>query len=407
MYSIFMGNPDNSYPSSTNPGYINVISPGDCVWQASEVSAQAIVPINITVRNLTVNVGTSPGTNRSVQFMLRKNGANTGVFVTISGAGSSGFTDSQVSFVAGDTIDLASTPTNSPIPSASVQWSMLVNSDIVSAQVVTGTGGLPSNSATNWNQLFGAGPVFWTPESDVNMVMPCAGTFSLMYINSDTAPGGTASYAFTMRKNGSNTTLTTTMTGLATTAHDLTHSFTVAAGDLVNIQCVPTGTPTSLNNVNWSMAFTPTTVGNSFFGLSSLNADDPLNTTGVTSWWQSALGYSDVTDVGAEEMFALIPGNVTLSNFYVSFVTAPGSSKSWTFTIRKNLISTALTTTITGAATTGNATANVTFGLGDLFTIIAAPAGTPTYQGALTMSYTVTFATPGQNNLLPFLVAGL
>lgn len=64
----------------------------------------------------------------------------------------------------------------------------------------------------------------WTQtENTVTNVVPVAGTFDDFRVLINTAPGGAASYVFTLRDNSQNTALTCTITGVATTCSDATH----------------------------------------------------------------------------------------------------------------------------------------------------------------------------------------
>lgn len=82
-------------------------------------------------------------------------------------------------------------------------------------------------------------------EANNNTITSLAGTIKNLYCAVSTAPGSAKSFAFTYRKNGASQTLTCTISGSGTTCNDTTHTFTVAAGDLVSIQSNPTGSPTS------------------------------------------------------------------------------------------------------------------------------------------------------------------
>ena len=82
-----------------------------------------------------------------------------------------------------------------------------------------------------------------TTETDVYFVLPCAGTIKNLYIIADGAIGAGQTATYTVRKNGVDQTLTTSLTGAGsgagiTTNNDATHSFTVVAGDLVSIKLV-------------------------------------------------------------------------------------------------------------------------------------------------------------------------
>ncbi len=113
---------------------------------------------------------------------------------------------------------------------------------------ITGGGGTTPKSILTW----GNGSVSSTtttrylapgyedsiaPTSVVQWVAPCNGTISQLYAKHNTAGGNANAIVYTARKNGSAQTLTVSVAANSTTAvGDTTHSFTVAAGDVVDIE---------------------------------------------------------------------------------------------------------------------------------------------------------------------------
>ena len=95
-----------------------------------------------------------------------------------------------------------------------------------------------------------------------------------------------------------------------------------------------------------------------------------------------------------------------LSNFKVAVRTAPGSGKSWTFTIRKaasgaTMVDTDLSVTISGTATLSSLdTDEVTVAAGERVTIAATPSGTPTSADAVYWTCQFTPDTDGETILL-------
>ena len=82
-----------------------------------------------------------------------------------------------------------------------------------------------------------------TTEAQAQVGAPSAATISSMFVTLSAAPGLSNSIAFTWRKAGASQTLTCTISGaVAVSCSDTTHSFTVAQGDLIDIQLVTTGT---------------------------------------------------------------------------------------------------------------------------------------------------------------------
>ena len=78
------------------------------------------------------------------------------------------------------------------------------------------------------------------------LVCSRSGTVSALYIIVNAAPGAGITIAFTIRKNGVDTTLTATVAAGATTASDTSNSFSISAGDALSVKCVIAGgTPTT------------------------------------------------------------------------------------------------------------------------------------------------------------------
>jgi len=82
-----------------------------------------------------------------------------------------------------------------------------------------------------------------------------AGTIAGMTVNIRNAPLGVAqTLTFTMMKNGSAQTMAVAIsTGGATTGNDLTHTFTVAAGDEVYLKCVSSATTGTIRGLEWTV----------------------------------------------------------------------------------------------------------------------------------------------------------
>lgn len=82
---------------------------------------------------------------------------------------------------------------------------------------------------------------------------------------------------------------------------------------------------------------------------------------------------------------SIVPHALTLSKLYMRVNVAPGSGKSWTYTIYKNGSPTALTVTISDTALTGVDNGNsVSFAAGDRISLEQVPSGTPASSGMVT-----------------------
>jgi hypothetical protein len=59
-----------------------------------------------------------------------------------------------------------------------------------------------------------------------------------LYVITATAPGGTETQVWTLRKNGADTAITCTITGAATTANDTAHSVSFVPTDTIDLKLV-------------------------------------------------------------------------------------------------------------------------------------------------------------------------
>jgi len=110
----------------------------------------------------------------------------------------------------------------------------------------------------------GGGATPSTTEANVDIASPSDATVSNFEVQLSVALGAGNTGVFTWRKAGASQTLTCTITGaIATACSDTTHSFTVAQGDLVDIQLVTTGTIVVTPNIAMGVQYgTVNTVSN-------------------------------------------------------------------------------------------------------------------------------------------------
>lgn len=93
-------------------------------------------------------------------------------------------------------------------------------------------------------------------EQSMAVIVPKAGTISDLYVGCINAPGASETYTYTIRKNGSDTAVTCTVSDTDTTGSDAVNSVSVAAGDYLTVKCVASGSAASLAassvNVLWT-----------------------------------------------------------------------------------------------------------------------------------------------------------
>ncbi len=90
----------------------------------------------------------------------------------------------------------------------------------------------------------------------VQNIMPTGGTVNSFYVFIETAPGGAASWTFTLRKNGVDTAVTCTVAGTAQICSDTAHSAAYVAGDLVSVRESSAGGPNNSAG-QWTAVFQP------------------------------------------------------------------------------------------------------------------------------------------------------
>lgn len=77
---------------------------------------------------------------------------------------------------------------------------------------------------------------FDAADNTAQMIMPIAGTLRNLYVRTGTAPGGSATYSFTLMKDGSTTTLATTISSSATEASDSSNTVALSAGESLSLR---------------------------------------------------------------------------------------------------------------------------------------------------------------------------
>lgn len=340
-------------------------------WGATESTRVAVVPHAMVVSRLCVTVFDQPGTGTYV-FTLMKNGVATGLTVTLTGTTVVAKDNSNtVTFAAGDTMSLQCNATGTLPTQTYIRWSMRQEATDLYG-VLTGTATSSGVAAVNYLGLFGQS-TFTTTESDFQAPIPCAGTFKNLYVVLSGSPGTGKNYIITVRKNGVDTALTTTIADSATTGNDITHSFTVAAGDKVTIAVTPTGTPTA-RNLRIGMSFDPVNDGESFLVFAD------ASTVGTsTTGYQQPLGRGNATWNSTETTREIQLGAIDVKAVYVdSGATSPGSGKSYAISIRKNHASALITASLANTNTTANTSGSGTYAQGDMASIESVPSGNPT-----------------------------
>lgn len=87
-------------------------------------------------------------------------------------------------------------------------------------------------------------------QGNANFQVPFAGVISDLFVNTGGSPGGSETYIFTIMKNNSATGVTATISAGGTVASDTTNSFSVVAGDQLNVRMTSSASASSTGGVS-------------------------------------------------------------------------------------------------------------------------------------------------------------
>lgn len=168
-------------------------------------------------------------------------GSNDVVGVETSGTGTLRFLTGRVGVTAAGTVnsDISQTAGvlrigNVNLQQGSVNGKSFTVSNQLGVMVFSDSGAL---TATSFLQAGGSSA--GTPtETIATFVVTRKCVVQTMYAKVQVAPGGTNTNVFTLRKNGADTSLTTTITGAALTNSDVVHAVEYAAGDTICVRQV-------------------------------------------------------------------------------------------------------------------------------------------------------------------------
>jgi hypothetical protein len=227
------------------------ISNGAYYSNATEALTCQCIPTGGTLKSLYVRLATDPGAAPDAYtFTLRKAGDTT-LTCTITADNTTGNdTAHTVAVVAGDLVDMAIVPVETPATASYVAWGMVFAATTDGESLILGGNtDSPSNSATQYANLqtgiIGAG---WqnTEAQQGGQAHASNAILRNFYVALQNAPDVGNTFTFTVRKTGpASTDLVIAITGAATTGSDTAHTYTMADYDDMAIMSVPDSTPTT------------------------------------------------------------------------------------------------------------------------------------------------------------------
>ena len=228
-----------------------------------------------------------------------------------------------------------------------------------------------------------------TSEDDVQTPIAIAGTVRKLYVKLENAPGASESVAVTLRQNGGDSSLTTTISNTDTSGSDNSNSVSISADDELNFKVVMSGSATG-GIVYVSVEFEPDTDQRFILGGTT---DATMNNTGVRLY-ESLIPETSLTTITDQECYAPIAG--TIHRFSVRLSNTPGVGKNYTFSIYKNGVMVAASEVAIADSNDTNAIADVneSFSVGDKLCVSVIASGSPTSSEG---QFTIEFE-PDENN---------
>lgn len=344
-------------PSTTIVNYINPFASQAHSW-ASSLGASNVFFLKNACRitKLTVDLETAPGAGKSWVFRLHKNNTtDLNNSVTIADTATQGFDITSVDkLAAGDYIQLKCTPSGTPTTSAVYRWSFEIETFNNQFFTVGGSNSLlPSGSVRSYFHPLSAHSLNASTTESNSVRAYLSGDYILNYIRYyGGTPGAGNTWTYSVYKNGAEEASSIgAVTGGSSIVVVSGLNISFQAGDYFTISIIPSGTlPLAApSHVSASMAFTSVNSGETFVSASPISLSTSA-TTWFRTYWPGVAG-STTSETNSK---LIIPKNSTIymKNFRAVVSVAPGTGKSWTFSVRKNAAAANNSIQITGAGTT-------------------------------------------------------
>lgn len=375
----------------------NNTSDGEHAAQSTENDAVMIAPCAGTITNLYITIDAAPTAGKSWTFTVRKNGADTGIVVTIADAATTGSSANNFTVVAGDLISVSQVSSGTPS-------NTVAKTSLDFQGTPTGVfgiyGGINPQAADNYNPLGRYVTTDYGTSTDGRQWsrtrIPHDVTVTAIYAKVTTDPGGVASRTLTL-----STVVSSTVTGTACTVTidsgqtaDNTTGLSVAlsqADEVLVRQSIVSAPAASI--IHYTIVCEATDDSSSF-----LFATEGL--AGRTDGYRPLINTVLAIGSGAagDDVIAG-PTGFILENLQINYSSNVSALDTRVVTLQKNGSNTALTCTLTSGATkyASDFVNQVTVGEGEDLNILVDHTGTNTGTTAhsnITMTMFVPPATP-------------
>lgn len=263
---IFLGNTEGAATGELNDGtteYASIASGGIRLNNTESIWPQPMPTSGkFTSARVTLDAAPDPGAADGYRFTLRKDGADTGIVITITGDDTTGTATADVTFAADEAFNWKIEPVGTPAATPHAGWGLVYEPDIVGEAIVLGqTYSQPHQTNTNMNTMTHWAITPWVTFSDPshdteNSLWEM--TVKKLHVRLEDDPLIHNSYTFTVYRRawgllpGADTLLTVTIANSDTEGGDDVNEVSAADYDQVRMKCVPNGVP-ELTRASWGL----------------------------------------------------------------------------------------------------------------------------------------------------------
>jgi len=245
--SLILGNSSGIDFSSSSEQYVGIANSTD--QESNENDIFQVIPTSGKIKNFYVELDSSITTG-DYEFVVRKDGVDTSLSVTISSGSTGSNTSTELSVSAGDKVSLKSVPTSSPSPRYA-WWGFTFEADNDGESIVLGGSyNNPSNSSNEYNFINTADRTTWTGTESSRTVLGAESVMKKFHVELENAPGSGKSWDFFLRQDYSDTDLTINISGSDKTGSDTTNTVNVSQGEEISIKSDPTSNPVT-GSIYW------------------------------------------------------------------------------------------------------------------------------------------------------------
>lgn len=363
-----------SYVATPNTTAVRYFTPqGPTNAQSAEASAHVVMAGAGNISSIKVLVSVDPTTATSTwTITVRKNLADGSTTCSIAVGSTSCTSTTDTSFVQGDRIAIAVTPTNGPV-ATQISWQLEIDGTTVGQTFLAGL--TDSLSTADRYVAFTGEKAVSTTDFGGSIIIPAAGTISNFCTYLNTTPGVGDQRDFTVVLNGTPSALTIQFDAddVGFECDNATSPIAVTAGNTISVFSDSTNVP-SASVASVGLIFTPTITGDFIIPGQSLT-----NLSNSVASYMPITGNinSTVSDAAVQSITSTA---FTIKALYAAFSGNPGAGNSYTIELREDGAdaSVPFTVVVADAATSGNQSGTFTPAANGKLNTEIIPASTPT-----------------------------